>query len=148
MEKYEIDEYTETTILTKQVTKFEEVLKSYGLPSKNIIASVDEREAIMTALPSLLNKIPTEEKRDATYLSKFVAGAVIGLFDASLNFVWNEVVINLRKKVITYGLDEFFDAAVDSRKRPDYTVEEDLSAIKDKTLLDTCKKLEWISDIV
>ena len=29
---------------------------------------------------------------------KFVVGAAIGLFDASLNYVWNEVVLNLRKK--------------------------------------------------
>ena len=148
MREYEIDEYGKTTELANQMTRFEELLVSYGLPSENIIASIDERETIMAALPSFLNKMSTEEKRDATYLSKFIAGAAIGLFDASLNFVWNEVVVNLRKKIVTYGLDEFFDAAVDEKRRAFYTNENDLPGIKDITLLDTCKKLEWISDIV
>lgn len=102
----------------------------------------------MSALPSFLAKMTPEEKREATYLSKFIAGAAIGLFDASLNFVWNEVVVNLRKKIVTYGLDEFFDAAVDEKRRQFYKTEDDLSGIKDITLLDTCKKLEWLSDIV
>jgi hypothetical protein len=40
-------------------------------------------------------------KKDARYLSKFIAGSAVGLFDASLNFVWNEVVLSLRKKVVS-----------------------------------------------
>ena len=84
--------------LVEQVTKFELMLNNLGLPSENIIASVDERENIMKMLPQLMNSIPENQKRDATYLSRFVAGAAIGLFDASLNYVWNEVVISLRKK--------------------------------------------------
>ncbi|WP_338947540.1 hypothetical protein [Fusobacterium varium] len=98
MEKYEIEEYNEDSILVNQMTKFEEVLAKNGLPSKNIIASVSERKKIMGALPAALGEISIEEKKDATYLSKFVACAVIGMFDASLNFLWNEVVVNLRKK--------------------------------------------------
>lgn len=84
--------------LVEQVTKFELMLNNLGLPSENIIASVDERENIMKMLPQLMNSIPESQKRDATYLSRFVAGAAIGLFDASLNYIWNEVVISLRKK--------------------------------------------------
>lgn len=148
MEKYEIEEYNEDSILVNQMTKFEEVLAKNGLPSKNIIASVSERKKIMGALPAALGEISIEEKKDATYLSKFVACAVIGMFDASLNFLWNEVVVNLRKKIVSYGLEEFFDAAVDQKRREDYTSENDLPGIKDITLLNTCKKLEWISDIV
>lgn len=148
MAEYEIDEFSRTTELANQMTKFEELLVSYGLPSENIIASIDERETIMSALPAFLDKMSMDEKRNATYLSKFIAGAAIGLFDASLNFVWNEVVVNLRKKIITYGLEEFYDAAVDERRRTFYNTENDLSGIKDITLLDTCKKLEWLSDIV
>lgn len=149
MKEYEIEEVDgKTTELANQMTRFEELLVSYGLPSENVIAPIDERETIMSALPSFLSKMTPEEKREATYLSKFIAGAAIGLFDASLNFVWNEVVVNLRKKIVTYGLDEFFDAAVDEKRRQFYKTEDDLSGIKDITLLDTCKKLEWLSDIV
>jgi len=77
-----------------------------------------------------------------------VAGAAIGLFDASLNYVWNEVVLNLREKVIVYGLDMFFDAAVGGGRRELYSTEEDLSGLKDNTLINTCRKLELISDVV
>ncbi|MBR6537375.1 MAG: hypothetical protein IKT67_09265 [Lachnospiraceae bacterium] len=127
---------------------FEAFLLSVGLPSENVIASFDERENVMAMLPSLLNQIPIEQKRDAYYLSRFVAGAAIGLFDASLNYVWNEVVLNLRRKIVYYGLDTFYDQACNNKNRDQYTSENDLSGLKDRVMLDTLKKLEWISDIV
>lgn len=148
MSDYEIIGNEENTQLATQMTKFEELLSSYGLPSENVIASIDERENVMNALPRFMSKIQPEQKRDAVYLSKFIAGAAIGLFDASLNFVWDEVVVNLRKKITYFGLDLFFDNAVESRKRPFYQTEDDLSGIKDRTMLDACKRLELISDIV
>ena len=89
------------------VTQFEEFLISVGLPSENIIASIEERENIMNMLPSLIQKLPSEQKRNATYLSRFVAGSTIGLFDAALNYVWDEVVVNLRRKITYYGIDIF-----------------------------------------
>lgn len=135
-------------MLSTDTTKFEEYLAHLGLPTENIIAALPERKIIETALPTFIESLPAEVKRDARYLSKFVAGAAIGLFDASLNYVWNEVVINLREKVVVYGLDMFFDAAVGGNKREFYNTEEDLSGVKDNTLINTCKKLELISSIV
>ncbi len=134
--------------LVEKVTKFELMLNDLGLPSENIIASVDERENIMKMLPQLMNSIPESQKRDATYLSRFVAGAAIGLFDASLNYVWNEVVISLRQKIIYFGIDTFFDNAVADKVREQYKNEDDLLGIKDKTMLETLRKLEWISSVV
>lgn len=147
MPEHEIIEQNNTQ-LSNQMTQFEELLISMGLPSENIIASIEERENIMNMLPSLIQKLPSEQKRNATYLSRFVAGAAIGLFDAALNYVWDEVVVNLRRKITYYGIDIFFDNAVGTKVRDQYKSEEDLTGIKDKTMLDTCKKLEWISDIV
>ncbi|MBD4426879.1 hypothetical protein GUG96_15855, partial [Xanthomonas citri pv. citri] len=81
------------------------------------------------------------------YLSKFVVGAGFGLFDYSLNAIWNEVVIDLRRKAITYGIDIFFDSAVGGGKnREFYKTDDDLASLKDAVLLDTCRKLELISD--
>ena len=134
--------------IVSQVTQFEKLLDTLGLPSQNVIASMDERQNIMNMLPNMIINMPEEQKRDARYLSKFVAGAAIGLFDASLNFVWDEVIVSLRKKIVFYGLDTFFDSAVYDKIRDQYNDEEDLLGIKDKVLLDTLKKLEWISDIV
>lgn len=105
------------------------------MPTENIIASLPERQIIEKNLPTFIDSLPAEVKRDARYLSKFVAGAAIGLFDASLNYVWNEVVLNLREKVVVYGLDMFFDAAVGGGRRELYSTEEDLSGLKDNTLL-------------
>ncbi|MFQ1844776.1 hypothetical protein ACK36I_02260 [Aeromonas veronii] len=137
-----------TGILSTDTTKFEAYLAYLGLPTENIIAALPERKIIENNLPAFIESLPTEVKRDARYLSKFVAGAAIGLFDASLNYVWNEVVLNLREKVVLYGLDMFFDAAVGGGRRELYSTEEDLSGLKDNTLINTCRKLELISDIV
>jgi hypothetical protein len=124
-----------------------EFLRDMGLPSENIIADASQRKIIGDNLYSLIHDLPPSVKKDARYLSKFVIGAGFGLFDYSLNAVWNEVVINLRKKAVMYGLDIFFDAAVGgSKAREYYSTEEDLSSLKDSVLLDTCRKLELISD--
>jgi hypothetical protein len=123
-------------------------LAQFGLPTDNIIATTEERSVIAANLSSFLATLPNDVKRDARYLSKFVGATAIGLFDAALNYVWNEVVLCLRKKASIYGIDLFFNAAVGGRNRESYKDEDDLSGIKDIVLLNTCRKLELISDIV
>lgn len=123
-------------------------LQGLGLPTDNIIASSEERRIIATSLPAFVGSLGQEEKQDARYLSKFVAASAIGLFDASLNYVWNEVVLNLRKKAAIYGLDLFFDSAVGGAARSSYKSEDDLQGLKDTVLLATCHKLELISYVV
>lgn len=56
--------------LVEQMTKFEAVLNDWGLPSENIIASVEERQNIMEMLPGLIASIPDEQKRDAIIFIK------------------------------------------------------------------------------
>jgi hypothetical protein len=121
-------------------------LKNIGLPHENIIATQDQRAIIAQNLPGFIESLPQEVKQDARYLSKFVVGAGIGLFDYALNSIWNEVVLNLHKKAVAYGLDIFFDAAVGGKAREVYQKEDDLHSLKDAVLLDTCKKLELISE--
>lgn len=123
-------------------------LKQFGLPTNNIIASNYERSVIANNLPSLVSSLPVESRAEARYLSKFIGATAIGLFDAALNYVWNEVVLNLRKKVVLYGVELFFDAAVGGKNRESYSDVEDLSGLKDIVLLNTCRKLELISDVV
>lgn len=146
MTKNEVVE--EGKIISEDETLFEVMLSEWGLPSENVIASCDERNNMMKLVPNLVESIPDEQKRDATYLSRFVASAAIGLFDASLNYIWNEVVVSLRKKIVYLGIDIFFDNAVSDKARDQYKNEEDLSGIKDRTMLETMRKLEWISNIV
>ena len=121
-------------------------LKGIGLPHDNIIATQDQRAIIGQNLPSYIQSLPVDVKQGARYLSKFVVGAGIGLFDYSLNAIWNEVVLDLHKKAIAYGLNIFYDAAIGGKAREFYQSEEDLRSVKDAVLLDTCRKLELISD--
>ena len=121
-------------------------LRNVGLPHDNIIAEQSQRDIIGQNLMGLINSLPQEVKQGARYLSKFVVGAGFGLFDYSLNAIWNEVVLDLHKKAIAYGLDIFYDAAVGGKARDFYQSEEDLRSLKDAVLLDTCRKLELISD--
>src|SRR4051812_3583361 len=79
-------------------------LQEMGLPAENIIASQEERRVIGSNLADVIQNLPPDIKKDAQYLSKFVVGVGFGLFDYSLNAVWNEVVINLRRKAAVYGL--------------------------------------------
>ena len=134
--------------LAADTAVFAGYLQSLGLPTDNVIASTDERHVLAANLPHFLAALPAEEKQEARYLSKFVGATAIGLFDAALNYVWNEVVLNLRKKVVIYGIDLFFDAAVGGANRAMYKDESDLGGLKDMVLLDTCRKLELISDVV
>jgi hypothetical protein len=134
--------------LAADTTVYTNYLAQVGLPTDNIIATTEERSIVAGNLPAFLNSLPTEEKREARYLSKFVGASAVGLFDAALSYVWNEVVINLRRKASVYGIDLFFDAAVGGKNRESYKDESDLDGIKDSVLLDTCLKLELISDVV
>ena len=82
--------------LAADTTTFTSFLQQFGLPTDNIIATTEEREVVAANLPQFLAALSTEEKRESRYLSKFVGATAIGLFDAGLNYVWNEVVLNLR----------------------------------------------------
>jgi len=138
---------TSSSLIDPQAQRLVDFLRDVGLPYDNIMADPSERAIIAGNLPAYLRALPAEVKRDARYLSKFVIGAGSGLFDYALNAIWNEVVIDLRKKASLYGLDIFFDAAVGgSKTREFYKNEDDLAALKDAVLLDTCRRLELISD--
>jgi hypothetical protein len=137
---------TTAALVDPQAQMVVNFLEKIGLPHDNIIATQDQRAIIGKNLPSFIEELPAEVKQDARYLSKFVVGAGFGLFDYSLNAIWNEVMLNLRKKTISYGLDIFYDAAVSGKHRAFYQTEDDLPSIKDAVLLDTCRKLELIGD--
>lgn len=134
--------------LAAETNVYTKYLAQVGLPTDNIIATSEERKIVASNLATFLETLPTEEKRDARYLAKFVGASAVGLFDAALNYVWNEVVLNLRKKASIYGIELFFDAAVGGKNRASYKSEDDLDGIKDIVLLDTCLKLELISEVV
>lgn len=133
-------------LIDPQAQMVVDFLRNIGLPHDNIIAAQDQRAIIGQNLPNYIASLPAHVKQDARYLSKFVVGAGFGLFDYSLNAIWNEVVLDLHRKAIAYGLEIFYDAAVGGKAREFYQAEDDLRSLKDAVLLDTCRKLELISD--
>lgn len=141
-----ITKFENGELIEQQVQKITEFLDILGLPSDNIIADNSQRAIIGANLPSYIAKLPMEIKNDARYLSKFIVGAGFGLFDYALNSVWNEVVLSLRTKAITYGIEIFFDKAIGGSNRTAFKDENDLPGLKDSVLLNTCKKLELISE--
>lgn len=73
------------------------LLDSAGLPTENIFVPIKERIIVFSNADSLLSKIDGERRSQAVYVSKFFATVGAGLFDAALNYIWDETVLHLRK---------------------------------------------------
>jgi hypothetical protein len=123
-------------------------LSSLGLPTDNLLASTTQRRIVISQLESAIELIEPDERRRSVYLSRFVTAAAVGLFDAAVTYLWNETVRALRKKVADFDLSYFFDVA---EKRETYRQKlhtvDDLSAIEDATLVDTCARIGLLSEV-
>lgn len=144
---HEVAEQDSKSLQIVESSPFQDYLKQYGLPSDNVIAPTSDKNIIALNLPGFLNSIPQEHKQNALYMSKFISSVAIGRFDSALNDLWNEVVLILRNKADSYGLDLFFDSAVSGDRRSFYNTIEDFSMLKDIVLVQTCAKLEIITDV-
>ena len=90
-------------------------------------------------MPTILESLTEEQRSVAVYVSKFVAACAVGLFDAALNYLWNETIRNLREKVARFDLTYFFDSVVsDSDRRSKLKNEADLEKIDDWELIRGC----------
>lgn len=134
------------------VDKFSEGLGGYlvslGLPVDRILVSADERGRVIANLPDLVELVDPAQRAEAMYVSKFVAACAAGLFDAALNFLWDEVVTRLRSRVARFDLRYFFDTAItDPQERQDYNTEEDLRSLGDATLIRGALKCGMLTDV-
>jgi hypothetical protein len=123
-------------------------LASLGLPSSQVLVPIEERIRVFNNLPEVINIIDDEKKSSANYLSKFIAACGAGLFDAALNFMWDETVINLRLKVSRFDLEYFYDSVItDPNRRKKLKGDEDLTKIDDWELITGCHLTGILSDI-
>src|SRR5947209_11622841 len=76
-----------------------ETLNQVGLPTESVFVAVDERLVVSKNIESVLTKISYDQRRRSIYISKFVAATASGLFDAALNYLWDETVYELRQRV-------------------------------------------------
>ena len=110
--------------VTERVDQFTGALTAYlgdlGLPTQNVLVSTSERQRVINNLPSVIDLIDQSKRGEALYLSKFIAACGAGLFDAALNFVWDETVVHLRRKVARFDLEYFYDSVVTCQVPPVY----------------------------
>jgi hypothetical protein len=93
---------------TLAVDKFSAGLATYlsglGLPVDGVLVAPQERMTVLANAPELVALIASASRVDAMYVSKFIAACGAGLFDAALNFIWDEVVVRLRSRVARFDL--------------------------------------------
>lgn len=118
------------------------------LPTENILQPIEEREKILEALKRTLTLVSNDDKEKAVYLSKFVITSSIGLFDASLNYLWDETVKALRRLVISFDLFYYFNVAASiSSRYKNLSTEDDLPLIGDHDMLEICRRIGLINDV-
>ena len=122
-------------------------LNTVGLPTQNLLVEESNRLAVLKNIGSIITKIPLENLPTSFYLSKFIVASFSGLFDAALNYLWDETIVNLRKRVVSYDLQYFYSNVLSATSRNNYSTAEDLKNLSDQELLNGCRKLDLIDDI-
>lgn len=141
-----------STITNTELNRYEENIKNFllynNLPIENIFSTIPQRAAVINNIPIAVSYLDIQSREKANYISKFIAATSAGLFDAALNYLWNETVNELRKRVSQYDIIYFFDVAVESEnKKKDLKYETDLSKITDSELIHGAKEIGLISEI-
>lgn len=128
-------------------TGLKQVLSLHNLPSEGVFVDILERANVFKNLDAVLNQITQEEKQQSLYLSKFIASTASGLFDASLNYLWDETILQIRKRVSQYDIEFFYDNAVTGDRRRRLKDESDLDKVDDYDLIKGAKEIGLISDL-
>lgn len=138
--------------LQPSVDEYSRNLLSYigdmGFPTDGVLVAVSERRRVIMNLPEVVDNLPAQRRTEAMYISKFVAACAGGLFDAALNYLWDETVVNLRVKVVRFDLAYFYASAVESEdQRKSYKTEDDLVKLDDWALIRGCRQIGILSEI-
>lgn len=143
-------------ILSKDTSKFykvsentnsfhHEILEQLGLPTEGVLSDFNERKLALLNLSAVLSKVDNLE--DSWYLSRFFVAVSTGLFDAALNYLWDETIKQLRLRILMSDINYFYDLTLSDNKRIFFSTENDLTNIDDATLVSGCLKIGIISDI-
>lgn len=137
---------------TDQLLQFEQSLirgiESLGLPIEGILVPVSERGVVLSNVSPVVSILDQKSRATSIYISKFLAAVASGLFDAALNYLWDETIAELRKRVAQYDLSYFYDNAVSAAdRRKSLSTEADLDKITDAELIQGAKGIGLISDI-
>lgn len=123
-------------------------LASLDLPTEGVLVPVNERRQVIDNMESAIEPLDPKRRPTALYISKFAAAAAAGLFDAALNYLWDETIRNLRDKVARFDLAYFFDTVLtDPAMRPKFKDTADLEKLDDWQLVRGCRETGIITDI-
>lgn len=122
-------------------------LEEHQLPIKNIFAPVKQRGVVFKNIEDVIKALDEKSTKDSIYISKFIGAIACGLFDAALNYLWDETILHIRKRVIQYDLDYFYANAVGGEKRKNLKSEEDIKKLDDYELIKGAKAINLISDL-
>lgn len=124
-------------VIDENLNSIGKILDTFHLP-REILANNEEIVYAWRELPRELVRIP-EELRDGL-IARMCVAVSVGLFDGAINYIWNAVVLNMRTRVINYGLKyvgQIYDKEFEERH---------LNEMTDKDLLNLCYKLELLSE--
>lgn len=123
-------------------------LNDLALPAEGILVNLNERAQVINNIPAAIDPLDGTKRLAALYVSKFIAAAAAGLFDAALNYLWDETIRNLRDKVARFDLAYFFDTVLtDPSTRAKFKDEGDLEKLDDWQLVKGCRETGIITDI-
>jgi hypothetical protein len=122
-------------------------LGAVGLPTDGVVVDLEERETLLSSLGGALRRLPEGDRGRSLYVSKMIVAGAVGLFDAALNYLWDETVNELRRRVIGYDLAYFYDIAVSGDMRRHFSSEDDLPQVQDASLLTACREIGLLSDV-
>lgn len=125
------------------------MLEGFGLPTQQLFVPVSERVSMVGNVGNVLSELDAGIRAESHYVSKMVAAATVGLFDAALNYLWDELVSALRSRVAGFDLAYFFDiaAGTNSDLRKSLKTEDDLPSVDDARLLRASREIGLISDV-
>ncbi|CAI1227213.1 hypothetical protein [Serratia fonticola] len=143
-----VDTQSVSSVVDQFNTSLATYLSSLDLPTANVLVENAERHRVISNLPAVINNMTLQTKADSFYLSKFVAACGAGLFDAALNFLWNETVTNLRWKVSFNDIDYFYDSIItDPKRRDKIKTVDDLVKVEEWELIRGCHLTGLLSDL-
>lgn len=122
-------------------------LNSLNLPSEHVLVDVSERKIVIGNTPAIISRIDEQKKMASFYISKFVAACGAGLFDAALNYLWDETIVCLRKKIVEFDLDYFKSTIQEDKIAKKIESEDDLRNIDDNDIIQGCFKIGLISEV-
>lgn len=125
------------------------MLEHLGLPTERLFVPLAERASVVRNVGDVLTELDQAIRRESHYVSKMVAAATVGLFDAALNYLWDELVSSLRSRVAGFDLAYFFDIAAgnNSDLRKSLKTEVDLASVDDARLLRSSLEIGLITDL-